>query len=377
MFKLIKTEDNARRGVFSTVHGDFQTPAFMNVATAAAIKGGLSADDLGTVGCQVMLCNTYHLHLRPGDELVRELGGLQKFTGWDGPTLTDSGGFQIFSLAKMRKITEDGAEFASHIDGSRVSMTPEASMHIQSNLASTIAMALDECIENPAEYDYVKDSCDRTVRWLVRCKNEMQRLNGSDAAINKQQLLFGINQGGCYDDLRIENMKTIADLELDGYAIGGLAVGESTEQMYHVVSVVEEHMPKDKIRYLMGVGTPGNIIEAVSRGVDLFDCVMPARNGRHGRLFTRRGIINILNAKYERDASVIDDSCGCPVCSRGYTLAYLRHLFKANEVLALRHAVVHNLCFYNTLMSRIRDEIESGTFSAFRNEYAELLDTKI
>ena len=325
-YTLLKQEHNARRGEFKTVHGTVQTPAFQNVATAGAIKGGLSAQDLKDIGAQVMLCNTYHLHLRPGDKLVADMGGLHKFTRWNGPILTDSGGFQVFSLAKLRKITEEGVTFASHLDGHRIFMGPEESMQIQANLGSTIAMAFDECVENPAQHDYSKDSCERTTRWLKRCK-------------------------GCtYADLRVEHMKQIAELELDGYAIGGLAVGEPTEVMYEMISQVEPYMPKDKIRYLMGVGTPGNIIEAVARGVDLFDCVMPSRNARHGHLNTWSGIINIKNAKYERDERPIDPACGCPV---------------------------HNLWFYNHLMERIRDELDAGTFTAFHDRYVKLLDTRI
>lgn len=377
MYQLIKNEGTARRGSFSSVHGRFQTPAFMNVATVAAIKGGLDAVDLKSVGCQVMLSNTYHLHLRPGDELVREMGGIRAFTKWDGPVLTDSGGFQVFSLAKLRKITEEGAEFSSHIDGRRIFMRPEDSMRIQSNLAGTIAMALDECIENPSPREYVQQSCERTVRWLVRCIDEMRRLNALDTTLNKQQLLFGINQGGCYEDIRIDNMKTIAAMDCDGYAIGGLAVGEPTNEMYRILEVVEPYMPRDKIRYLMGVGTPGNIIEAVFRGVDLFDCVMPARNGRHGHLFTWNGVMNINNAKYERDDTPIDADCGCPVCSAGHSRAYLRHLFKAKEMLAMRFAVLHNLYFYNELMAHIRHALDSGDFAKFRARYTSLLDEKI
>ncbi|MEG1385289.1 MAG: tRNA guanosine(34) transglycosylase Tgt [Oscillospiraceae bacterium] len=377
MYTLLKTEGNARRARFTTVHGDFQTPAFMNVATVAAIKGGLNADDLHDIDCQVMLSNTYHLHLRPGDELIHELGGLHKFTHWTGPILTDSGGFQVFSLAKIRKIRDEGIIFNSHIDGREIFMSPEVSMQIQSNLASTMAMALDECIENPAPKNYVVDSCNRTVRWLRRCKAELTRLNSLDSTINKHQLLFGINQGGCYEDIRADNMREIAELDCDGYAIGGLAVGETAEEMYNIIDVVQEQMPKDKIRYLMGVGTPSNIIEAVFRGVDLFDCVMPARNGRHGHLFTWDGILNINNAKYERDSKPIDEMCGCPVCRKGYSRAYLRHLFKAKEMLALRMAVQHNLYFYNSLMSRIRTELDCETFSSFRNEFSHRLDTRI
>lgn len=377
MFHLQKINGNARRGTFSTVHGHFETPAFMNVATVAAIKGGLSSGDLAEIGCQVMLCNTYHLHLRPGDTLVRDMGGLHMFTHWNGPILTDSGGFQLFSLAKLRKITEEGVAFASHIDGHHVFMSPENSIQIQSNLGSSIAMAMDECIENPAPHDYVKQSSARTIRWLARCKAEMQRLNAHENTINRSQLLFGINQGGCYDDIRVDNMKEIAEMDLDGYAIGGLAVGEPAEEMYRVISAVEEHMPKDKIRYLMGVGTPGNIIEAVARGVDLFDCVMPARNGRHGHLFTWNGIININNAKYERDTQPIDPVCNCPVCKNGFTRAYLRHLFKAKEMLALRFAVMHNLYFYNSLLKHIRAQLDANTFLAFKRQYEHIIDQRL
>ncbi len=376
MYKLIKTEGTARRAEFETVHGTVQTPAFMNVATAGAIKGGLDADDLKKVGCQVMLSNTYHLHVRPGDDLVYELGGLHKFTGWDGPILTDSGGFQVFSLAKLRKIKEEGVNFNSHVDGRHIFMGPEESMQIQSHLGSTIAMAFDECVENPAEYSYSKQSCDRTVRWLKRCKTEMDRLNSLEETINKNQLLFGINQGCTFDDLRIEHMKQIADLDLDGYAIGGLAVGEPKEDMYRIISAVEPYMPKDKIRYLMGVGTPGNIIEAVSRGVDLFDCVMPSRNARHGHLFTHGGIININNEKYRNDAEPIEKGCRCPTCQK-HSRAYIRHLFKAGEILAMRLCVIHNLYFYNTLMSEIRDSLDNGTFEQYKSKYVDLLDKRI
>lgn len=376
MYKLIKTEGTARRAEFETVHGTVQTPAFMNVATAGAIKGGLDADDLKEIGCQVMLSNTYHLHVRPGDDLVNELGGLHKFTGWEGPILTDSGGFQVFSLAKLRKIKEEGVNFNSHIDGRHIFMGPEESMQIQSHLGSTIAMAFDECVENPAEYRYSKQSCDRTVRWLKRCKVEMNRLNSLEDTINKNQLLFGINQGCTFDDLRIEHMKQIADLDLDGYAIGGLAVGEPKEDMYRIISAVEPYMPKDKIRYLMGVGTPGNIIEAVSRGVDLFDCVMPSRNARHGHLFTHEGIININNEKYRKDLDPIEKGCQCPTCQK-HSRAYIRHLFKAGEILAMRLCVIHNLYFYNTLMSEIRDSLDNGTFEQYKSKYVDLLDKRI
>lgn len=376
MFKLLKTEGSARRGEFTTVHGTVQTPAFQNVATCGAIKGGLSAYDLKDINCQVQLCNTYHLHVRPGDKLIKDLGGLHKFTGWNGPILTDSGGFQVFSLAKLRKIKEEGVTFNSHIDGKKIFMGPEESMQIQSNLGSTIAMAFDECVKNPAEYKYAKESIERTTRWLIRCKNEMDRLKQLPDTINKDQLLFGINQGATYDDLRIEHMKTIAELDLDGYAIGGLAVGEPKEDMYRIISAVEPFAPKDKIRYLMGVGTPGNIIEGVSRGVDLFDCVMPSRNARHGHLFTWNGIINLNNAKYATDDSPIDSACDCPTCQK-HSRAYLHHLFKAKEMLAMRLAVTHNLYFYNNLMQRIRDELDNGTFESFKNKYVDLLDTRI
>ena len=376
MYKLLKTEGTARRGEFETVHGTFQTPAFQNVATCGAIKGALSAYDLKDVDCQVQLCNTYHLHVRPGDELIKDLGGLHKFTGWEGPILTDSGGFQVFSLAGLRKIKEEGVTFNSHIDGKKIFMGPEESMRIQSNLGSTIAMAFDECVKNPAEYDYAKASTERTTRWLIRCKAEMERLNSLPDTLNKNQLLFGINQGATYDDLRIEHMKTIAELDLDGYAIGGLAVGEPKEDMYRIISAVEPYAPKDKIRYLMGVGTPGNILEGVSRGVDLFDCVMPSRNARHGHLFTWNGIINMNNAKYERDDSPIDPLCSCPTCRR-HSRAYIHHLFKAKEMLAMRLCVTHNLYFYNNLMTRIRTELDNGTFNEFKNKYVDLLDTRI
>lgn len=376
MLKIIKKNGNARRCEFETVHGTVQTPAFMNVATCGAIKGALSALDLKEIKCQVMLSNTYHLHVRPGDKLVNDMGGLHEFTRWDGPILTDSGGFQVFSLAGLRKIKEEGVTFASHVDGRRIFMGPEESMQIQSNLGSTIAMAFDECVENPAKYDYAKQSCERTVRWLKRCKAEMQRLNSLPETINKNQLLFGINQGCTFDDLRIEHMKEIAKLDLDGYAIGGLAVGEPKEDMYRIISAVEPYMPQDKPRYLMGVGTPGNIIEGVSRGVDLFDCVMPARNARHGHLFTWNGIININNAKYERDASPIDSSCDCPTC-KNFSKAYIRHLFKSKEMLAMRLCVMHNLYFYNTLMEKIREALENDTFDDFKNKYVDLLDTRI
>ena len=375
-YRLLHQQGAARRGEFATVHGTVQTPAFMNVATAAAIKGGLSAFDLKDIRAQVMLCNTYHLHLRPGDETVAALGGLHRFTGWQGPILTDSGGFQVFSLAKLRHISEEGVTFNSHLDGHKIFMGPEESMRIQANLGSTIAMAFDECVENPAEHDYAAASCARTARWLLRCKQELNRLKQEGKAVNPDQLLFGINQGCTYRDLRIEHMKQIAEYDLDGYAIGGLAVGEPAEVMYDIISAVEPYAPKDKIRYLMGVGTPGNIIEAVWRGVDLFDCVMPSRNARHGHLFTWDGIINIKNLKYERDERPIDPQCDCPVCRR-FSRAYIRHLQKADEMLGMRLAVMHNLYFYNRLMERIREELDAGTFQQFHDRYVRLLDTRI
>ncbi len=375
-FTVIKKEGFARRAVFETVHGTVQTPCFMNVATSAAIKGGLSTRDLEDVGAQIMLCNTYHLHVRPGDDIVYQMGGLHKFTNWNRPILTDSGGFQVFSLAKLNKIKEEGVTFNSHIDGKRIFMGPEESMQIQSHLASTIAMAFDECVENPAPYKYAKEACERTYRWLERCKAEMERLNSLPETINKNQLLFGINQGCTYDALRIENMKEIARLDLDGYAIGGLAVGEPKEDMYRIISAVEPYAPEDKPRYLMGVGTPGNILEGISRGVDLFDCVMPSRNARHGQLFTKKGIININNAKYQLDEAPIDEECTCSTC-KNYSRGYLRHLFKSNEMLAMRLAVIHNLHFYNNLMAEIRECLENGSFEAYKNEYVDLLDTRI
>ncbi len=376
MYKLIKTEGNARRAAFHTVHGVIQTPAFMNVGTAAAIKGGVSSFDLSDLKCQVELCNTYHLHVRPGDELIYRLGGLHRFMGWSGPILTDSGGFQVFSLSSLRKIKEEGVHFHSHVDGKKLFISPEVSMQIQSHLGSTIAMAFDECVENPAPYEYAKASCERTTRWLARCKEEIHRLNSLPETINRNQLLFGINQGCTFDDLRIKHMQDIAALDLDGYAIGGLAVGEPKEVMYHIIEVVEPYMPKDKIRYLMGVGTPSNIIEAVARGVDLFDCVMPSRNARHGHLNTWDGIINLNNAKYAEDDRPIDEACDCPTCKR-HSRAYIRHLLKANEMLGMRLAVMHNLYFYNTLMERIREALDKGNFAAFKNQYADLLDRRI
>ncbi len=376
MYTLLKKEGAARRGEFVTVHGTVQTPAFMNVGTSAAIKGGISSYDLVDLKCQVELCNTYHLHVRPGDELIRRMGGLHKFMGWNRPILTDSGGFQVFSLAVLRKIQEEGVTFNSHVDGRKIFMSPEISMQIQSNLGSTIAMAFDECVENPSTLEYSAQSCARTTRWLKRCKAEMERLNSLPGTVNPHQMLFGINQGCVYDDLRIEHMKAIADLDLDGYAIGGLAVGEPAEDMYRIISAVEPYMPANKPRYLMGVGTPGNILEAVSRGVDLFDCVMPSRNARHGHLNTWSGIRNIMNAKYAEDDQPIDPECTCPTCQR-HSRAYIRHLFKANEMLGMRLAVMHNLYFYNTLMERIREALDNGTFGAFHDKYVKLLDTRI
>ena len=376
MYRLIKEENGARRGEFITNRGTVQTPAFMNVATAAAIKGAVSSEDLKTLGCQVMLSNTYHLHVRPGDEVVRACGGIHKFSGWDGPILTDSGGFQVFSLATLRHITEEGVTFASHVDGRRIFMGPEESMAIQSNLGSTIAMAFDECVENPAEYSYAKSSCERTTRWLVRCKSKMAELNRSGNAVNPEQMLFGINQGCTFVDLRVEHMKRIAELDLDGYAIGGLAVGEPTEVMYDIIEKVTPHMPAEKIRYLMGVGTPANILNAVERGIDLFDCVMPSRNARHGHLFTSKGIINLNNKKYETDMSPIDDECGCPVCKK-YSRAYIRHLLRSQEMLSQRLAVMHNLWFYNHLMEDIRNALDKGEFAKFKAEKEIILSTRI
>ena len=376
MFKLLKTEGKARRGEFTCAHGTVQTPVFMNVGTQAAIKGALSAEDLKNIGCQVELSNTYHLHLRPTDTVVRQMGGLHKFMTWDGPILTDSGGFQVFSLSSLRKIKEEGVTFASHIDGHKIFMGPEESMQIQSNLGSDICMAFDECIENPAPRKYVQQSVERTYRWLVRCKAENERLNSLPDTVNPQQQLWGINQGGTYPDIRVEHMKKIAELDLPGYAIGGLAVGETADEMYAIIDAVEPHMPVNKPRYLMGVGTPSNIIEAVARGVDFFDCVMPARNARHARLFTWEGAINLKNKKYQLDDSPIDPQCDCPVCRR-YTKAYIRHLFVADEMLAMRLSVMHNLYFYNKLMEKIREALDEGRFEEFRREYSEKLGRRI
>ncbi len=376
MFEVIKTQGRARRGRFTCAHGgEVQTPVFMNVGTQGAIKGGISAHDLKDIKCQIELSNTYHLHLRPGDDVVKALGGLHKMMDWDGPILTDSGGFQVFSLSGLRKITEEGVTFASHIDGRRIFMGPEESMQIQSNLGSDIAMAFDECVENPAPYDYVKASCERTLRWLQRCKAEHDRLNTLSDCLNPDQMLFGINQGGTYANLRVWHMKETAKIDCDGYAIGGLAVGEETQVMYDIIDAVEPHMPRDKPRYLMGVGTPSNIIEAVWRGVDFFDCVMPARNARHGKLFTWQGSMNIKNEKYKLDPLPIDPQCDCPVC-RSFSRAYLRHLFKAEEMLAMRLAVMHNLWFYNTLMEQIRAAIDADAYDAFREEYSKRLEQK-
>ena len=371
-FTLLKKEGTARRGRFETVHGTIETPVFMNVGTSAAIKGGISTRDLEEVNCQVELSNTYHLHIRPGDDLIYRMGGLHKFFNWSRPVLTDSGGFQVFSLAKLRKITEEGVTFSSHMDGKRIFMGPEESMRIQSHLGSTIAMAFDECVENPAPYNYVKASHERTIRWLKRCRAEMDKLNSEEGTVNKNQLLFGINQGGTYEDLRIENMKAIREIECDGYAIGGLAVGESADVMYHIIETVEPYMPEDKPRYLMGVGTPQNIVEAVYRGVDFFDCVMPSRNARHGNLFTWKGKINLLNEKYAEDPRPIAEECNCPAC-REYSRSYIRHLFKAREALGMRLAVLHNLYFYNDLMQKIRDALDEGRYEEFYHQYKDLL----
>ncbi|MGL4991192.1 MAG: tRNA guanosine(34) transglycosylase Tgt [Sarcina sp.] len=369
-YTLLKKDGKARRGEFKTVHGTIQTPVFMNVGTLAAIKGAVSSMDLKDIRCQVELSNTYHLHLRPSDNVVKQMGGLHKFMNWDRPILTDSGGFQVFSLAGLRKIKEEGVYFSSHIDGRKIFMGPEESMQIQSNLASTIAMAFDECVENPAPREYVKDSVARTTRWLKRCKTEMDRLNSLETTINKDQMLFGINQGGVYEDIRIEHAKEISKLDLDGYAIGGLAVGESHDDMYRIIDAVVPHLPEDKPIYLMGVGTPANILEAVERGVDFFDCVLPARNGRHGQVFTDKGPIKIMSKKYEVDESPIDENCDCPTC-KNYSRAYIRHLFKAKEMLAMRLAVIHNLYFYNKMMEEIREAIDNGNFAQYKAQKLE------
>lgn len=367
MYKLLRQEGRAKRGEFYTVHGTIQTPVFMNVGTVAAIKGAVSTQDLQEIGTQVQLSNTYHLHVRPGDEVVKKLGGLHQFMVWDKPILTDSGGFQVFSLAGLRKIKEEGVYFHSHIDGKKIFMGPEESMQIQSNLGSTIAMAFDECPSSVAKRSYVEDSVARTTRWLKRCQQEMRRLNGLEGTINKQQMLFGINQGAVFDDIRIDHAKAIAELELDGYAIGGLAVGESHEEMYHILDVTVPHLPKDKPTYLMGVGTPANILEGVERGVDFFDCVYPSRNGRHGHVYTNYGKLNLFNQKFELDKKPIEEGCRCPACSH-YSRAYIRHLLKAKEMLGMRLCVLHNLYFYNTMMTEIRDALDAGRFQSYKEE---------
>lgn len=376
MFKVLKTEGKARLGKYETAHGTVKTPVFMNVGTQAAIKGALSAEDLENIGCQVLLCNTYHLHLRPGDETVRALGGLHRFSTWQGPILTDSGGFQVFSLAALRNIREEGVTFSAHTDGHKIFMGPEESMKIQWALGSDIAMAFDECVENPSTYEYVKRSCARTYRWLERCKAAMTELHKREDTVNPDQVLWGINQGGIYHDLRAEHMKRIAELDLPGYAIGGLAVGETADVMYSIIETVNEQAPEDKPRYLMGVGTPANILEAVWRGVDFFDCVMPARNARHGHIFTSQGIININNRKYMEDDRPIDENCGCPVCRR-YSRAYVRHLIRSGEMLGMRLAVMHNLYFYNDLMSKIRLHLEAGDFESYKNSQVSVLSQRI
>lgn len=376
MFKLLHTDGRARRGSYLTPHGAIQTPVFMNVGTRAAIKGGLDSADLENIGCQIELSNAYHLHLRPGEDIIKKLGGLHGFMNWDKPVLTDSGGFQVFSLATLRKITEEGVAFSSHIDGKSIFMGPEDSIRIQSALGSDIAMAFDECIHNPSEYEYVRQSCERTFRWLVRCVDELKKIKSEGGAVNPGQVLWGINQGSIYDDLRIENMKAISALDLPGYAIGGLAVGETAQEMYHIIDIVEPFMPGDRPRYLMGVGTPGNIIEAVWRGIDFFDCVLPARNARHGHLYTRSGRINLNNRKYSEDPLPIDPDCGCPVC-RTHSRAYIRHLLAAEEVLGLRLCVMHNLWFYNNLMAEIRTAIEENRFDDYRNKWSERLERRI
>ncbi|MCX4338830.1 MAG: tRNA guanosine(34) transglycosylase Tgt [Lachnospiraceae bacterium] len=367
MYRILKQEGRAKRAELTTVHGMVQSPVFMNVGTVAAIKGAVSTEDLEGIGTQVQLSNTYHLHVRPGDRIIRELGGLHRFMSWNKPILTDSGGFQVFSLAGLRRIKEEGVYFHSHIDGRKIFMGPEESMQIQSNLASTIAMAFDECPPSMAERKYVEDSVARTTRWLVRCQREMERLNGLEDTINREQLLFGINQGAVFDDIRIDHAKRIAELSCDGYALGGLAVGESHEQMYHVIEETVPYLPKDKPTYLMGVGTPANILEAVERGVDFFDCVYPTRNGRHGHLYTNQGKINLFNAKYELDDRPIEEGCQCPACRR-YSRAYIRHLLKAKEMLGMRLCVLHNLYFYNTMMQEIRDALDEGRFAAYKKQ---------
>ena len=365
MYRILKQEGRAKRAELVTVHGTIQTPVFMNVGTAAAIKGAVATSDLEQIGTQVELSNTYHLHVRPGDKVVKQLGGLHKFMSWDRPILTDSGGFQVFSLAGLRKIREEGVYFNSHVDGRKIFMGPEESMRIQSNLASTIAMAFDECAPSKADRGYVQASVDRTARWLERCKREMARLNGLEDTINRRQLLFGINQGAVYPDIRIDHAKRISEMELDGYAVGGLAVGETHEEMYHILDEVVPYLPRDRPTYLRGVGTPANILEGVERGVDFFDCVYPSRNGRHGHLYTNRGKINLFNAKYELDDRPIEEGCGCPACRR-YSRAYIRHLLKAKEMLGMRLCVLHNLYFYNTMMSEVRNALDEGRFAAYK-----------
>ena len=375
MYELLKKDGRAKRGRFTTVHGVIETPVFMNVGTAAAIKGAVSTDDLRGIKTQVELSNTYHLHVRPGDEVVKKLGGLHKFMNWDKPILTDSGGFQVFSLAKLRKIKEEGVHFNSHIDGHKIFMGPEQSMQIQSNLASTIAMAFDECPSSVADRRYMTNSVERTTRWLKRCKDEMARLNSLPDTINPHQMLFGINQGGIYEDIRIAHAQQIAELNLDGYAVGGLAVGESHEEMYRILDAVVPHLPENKPTYLMGVGTPANILEAVDRGVDFFDCVYPSRNGRHGHVYTNHGKMNLFNAKYELDDRPIEEGCNCPAC-RSYSRAYIRHLLKAKEMLGMRLCVLHNLYFYNTMMEEIRDAIDAGEFQAYKKRKLEGMEQK-
>ena len=376
MYELLKKDGRAKRGVLHTVHGDIQTPVFMNVGTAAAIKGAVSTEDLEQLKTQVELSNTYHLHVRPGDEIVKKLGGLHKFMVWNKPILTDSGGFQVFSLADLRKIKEEGVYFHSHVDGRKIFMGPEQSMQIQSNLASTIAMAFDECPPALADRNYVENSVARTTRWLARCKTEMQRLNGLEDTINKNQMLFGINQGAVLEDIRIDHAKRITEMDLDGYAVGGLAVGETHEQMYHILDVTVPHLPENKPTYLMGVGTPANILEGVARGVDFFDCVYPTRNGRHGHVYTNQGKLNLFNQRFELDDRPIEEGCGCPACRR-YSRAYIRHLLKAKEMLGMRLCVMHNLYFYNTLMERIREALDNDSFAAFREKYSGLLTKRI
>ena len=376
MYRLIKQEGRAKRGEFTTVHGVIQTPVFMNVGTVAAIKGAVSTADLEQIGTQVELSNTYHLHVRPGDQIIKQMGGLHKFMSWNKPILTDSGGFQVFSLAGLRKIKEEGVTFRSHIDGHKIFMGPEESMQIQSNLGSTIAMAFDECAPSKADRAYVQNSVERTTRWLQRCQTEMKRLNSLEDTVNPHQLLFGINQGAIYEDIRIEHAKRIAEMNLDGYAVGGLAVGETHEEMYHILDEVVPYLPVDKPTYLMGVGTPANILEGVERGVDFFDCVYPTRNGRHGHLYTNHGKINLFNAKYELDSRPIEEGCGCPACQR-YSRAYIRHLLKAKEMLGMRLCVLHNLYYYNTMMTEIRDALDAGNFAAYKKHKLDSMATPL